>query len=192
MINELLEGGKRMKSIAKIFERISYFCNVLSTGIIVIMMFSVVLDVILRWLKTPIYGVYELQGVLVGMTIYLGLAKAQEEKQHIGVNILSQYLPQRVTDVILIPITALSMVFFAWITYIYGVKAEEAYVSHEVIAGITKIPVFPLKAVMTFGLGLLTIQLFIDLVKNIKGLFSKEDDGPSNGTREVKAEVPDL
>ncbi|WP_209121189.1 TRAP transporter small permease [Alkalihalobacillus sp. BA299] len=184
-----------MKSLGvakKVFERISFACSVLSTGLIVVMMFAVVLDVIMRWLKTPIYGVYELQGVLVGMTIYLGLAKTQERKQHIGVSILGQYLPNRIVNLVSIPIYAVSMVFFCWLTYIYGGKAHEAYVMNEVIAGITKIPIFPLKMVMTLGLALLTLQLFIDLVKEIKALFSIQDDGPTDTTKNEKTEVPEL
>lgn len=165
-----------MKSLVvakKTFERISFVCSVLSTGLIVVMMFAVVIDVIMRWLKTPIYGVYELQGVLVGMTIYLGLAKTQERKQHIGVSVLGQYLPRQFVHLISIPIYGICLVFFCWLTYIYGGKAYESYVTGEIIAGISRIPIFPLKLVMALGLGLLAIQLFIDLVKEIKALFSK-------------------
>ncbi|OLO26607.1 hypothetical protein BTR23_22555 [Alkalihalophilus pseudofirmus] len=184
-----------MKSLVvaqKTFERISYVCSVLSTGLIVVMMFAVVLDVIMRWLKTPIYGVYELQGVLVGMTIFLGLAKTQERKQHIGVSILGQYLPSRIVNLLSIPIYGICMVFFGWLTYIYGGKAYESYVTSEVIAGITRIPIFPLKFVMVLGLGLLAIQLFTDLVKEIIALFSKQDDGPNNTTKKEKTEVPEI
>jgi TRAP-type C4-dicarboxylate transport system permease small subunit len=176
----------------RIFERISYACSVLSTGLIVVMMFSVVLDVIMRWLKTPIYGTYELQGVLVGMTIYLGLSKAQEGKQHIGVSILGQYLPSKVIHFLSMLVYAGAIVFFGWVTYIYGGKAYEAYVNGEVIAGITKIHIFPLKLVMTFGLALLTIQLLIDLLQVIKALFSKPDDGPTETLKNEKPEVPEL
>jgi TRAP-type C4-dicarboxylate transport system permease small subunit len=176
----------------RLFERISFGCSVLSTSLIVVMMISVVIDVIMRWLKTPIYGVYELQGVLVGMTIFLGLTKAQEEKQHIGVSILGQYLPNRIVHFFSMLVYAVSMVFFGWLTYIYGGKAHESYVNDEVIAGITKIPVFPLKLVMTMGLGLLTIQLLIDLVKVIKTLFAKPDDGSTDTIKDEKPEVPEL
>jgi TRAP-type C4-dicarboxylate transport system permease small subunit len=183
---------KGLRVAQRIIERISFGCSVLSTTLIVIMMFSVVLDVIMRWLKTPIYGVFELQGVLVGMTIYLGLSKAQEEKQHIGVNILGQYLPSKVVHFLSVVVYAGAIVFFGWITYIYGGKALEAYVNGEVIAGITKIHIFPLKLVMTFGLGLLTIQLFFDLLKEITALFSKPNDGPTDTIKNEKPEVPEL
>ncbi|MCM3766182.1 TRAP transporter small permease [Neobacillus niacini] len=176
----------------KIFERISFCCSVLSTVIIIVMMFAVVLDVIMRWLKTPIYGVFELQGVLVGMTIYLGLSKAQKDKQHIAVNILGQYLPNPIVHFISMLVYAASLVFFGWITYLYGGKAYESYVNGEVIAGITKIPIFPLKLVMTLGLGLLTIQLFFDLVKEIKAIFSKPDNGSTNPMKNEKPEVPEV
>lgn len=183
-----------MKSVGvaqRIFERISLTSSVLSTCLIVVMMFAVVVDVILRWFKIPIYGVYELQGVLVGMTIYLGLAKTQQEKQHIGVGIISNLLPVRLVNTLLLTIYAVSMVFFGWLTYLYGGKAIESYVAGEVITGIVRIPVFPLKIVMSLGLGLLTIQLFFDVVKVFQSLFSKPNEGPVNPTRNDKKEVPE-
>ena len=183
-----------MKSLGvaqRIFEKISLTSSVISTILIVIMMFSVVLDVTMRWFKIPIYGVYELQGFLVGMTVYLGLAKTQQERKHIGVNILSQYLPTKLVSSLLLSIYTASMVFFGWLTYLLGSKAIESYVTGEVITGITRIPLFPLKIVMTFGLGLLTIQLFIDAVKEFKSLFSKQNEGPANITGNDKTEVPE-
>lgn len=160
----------------KIFDRVSTLCSILSTILIVIMMFSVIIDVIMRWLKTPIYGVYEMQGLLVGMTIYLGLAKAQDRKQHIGAGLLSQYISKRVRSFIAIPIFTFTMMFFGWLTYIYWKRAMDAFVHHEVIAGITQIPVFPLKLVMTVGLGLLTVQLLLDIVKEIRAWLIQEKE----------------
>ena len=183
-----------MKSLGvaqRIFERISLTSSVISTCLIVIMMFSVVVDVVLRWFKIPIYGVYELQGFLVGMTIYFGLARTQQEKQHIGVSILSQYLPAKLTSTLLLIIYTVSMVFFGWLTYLYGGKAIESYVTGEVITGITRIPVYPLKIVMTFGLGMLTIQLFFDAVKEFKSLFSKQNEGPASIAGNDQTEVPE-
>ena len=163
-------------AIKKIVDRISFISGVLSTVSIVVIMFAVVLDVTLRWLKVSIYGVFELNGLLVGITVYLGLALTQAQKKHIGVSLLGPRMPSRLRSFIQIPMLTLVLVFFSWLVYLYGRKAYAAFVTGEVIPGFVKFPVFPLKAVMTFGVGLLAIQLFIDVVTEIKRLFDPETD----------------
>lgn len=155
----------------KIFDRIIRFCAVLSTIAIVLIMLAVVLDVSLRWMKIPIYGVFELNGLLMGINIFLGLALTQADKKHISVTFFSQRLSDRRRHAITAFLFCLCFIFFAWISYQYAFRAYDALITGEIIQGYIPFPVFPLKAAMSLGVALLTIQLAIDVVAETKALF---------------------
>jgi TRAP-type C4-dicarboxylate transport system permease small subunit len=143
-------------------------------------MFANVLDAVLRWLDRPIYGVFEMNGLLVGIMIFLGLALTQQRKKHISVSLVSGRLPALARHIIALIPSITGVVFFTWLTYLYGLRAYDSFVASEVIPGIVKIPIFPLKFSMVLGIGLLTIQLIIDVVMEVRTLFKP----PAEPTKE--------
>lgn len=175
-----------------LFDRIIFWCAVLSTISIVIIMVTNMLDTIMRWLKIPIYGIYELNSLLVGITIFLGLALVQQRKKHISVNLLSGKLPGKVKHVVATLVYLLGVVFFAYLSYWYGVKAYISVVTNEVIPGIVKFPVSPLKIIMCLGLVLLTIQLIIDTIVEVEKLLGKRSVEPTHAINRIEMEVSGL
>lgn len=161
-----------LRAAKNMFDRLIRYCAIASTMAIVVIMVAIVLDVSLRWIKIPIYGVFELTGLLVGINIFLGLALTQAEKKHISVTFVSERMSDRARHALAIPLLAICTIFFVWLTYLYGTKAYEALVTGEVIQGYIPFPVFPLKGTMFFGVALLTIQLLFDIVTEAKALFS--------------------
>ncbi len=168
-----------------VFDRIIYFCAILSTISIGLIMLTNVLNTILRWLSIPIYGVFELNGLLVGINIFLGLAFVQKQKKHISVDMLSKNLPLLLKHIIAFVPYLIGSVFFAWVTYLYWGKAYDAFVSREVIQGIVHFPVFPLKAAMFLGMVLLTIQQIIDLITVVNEWLFKQTDKIGSTEMEV-------
>jgi hypothetical protein len=83
---------------------------------------------------------------------------------------------------------AINIVFFSGLTYWYGVKANQAYVHHDVIRGIVEYPAFPLKFIMFFGLLLLTVQLIIDLLMEVAKFLAKPAEPPA-GKSHLDGEV---
>ncbi len=163
----------------ELFNRIIRWSAVLGTVTMVLLMFTVVVDVIARWLRFSLYGVFELNGLLVGISIFLGLAFVQAEKKHIGVNFLSTHLGDRANHIINGILMAICAVFFSWMTWIYGEKAFQAYLNSEVVEGYIQFPLLPLKIAMVLGVALLTIQFYIDAVKNWVLLFRKHRPEPN-------------
>lgn len=183
---------KYIRIAKSVFERIIFYCAVLSTISIMLIMFINVLDTVLRWLSIPIYGVFEISSLLVGINIFLGLALVQKHKKHISVDMLSKKLPFLVKHFIALMPSVVGSVFFAWLTYLYWGKAYDAFVSNEVIEGVVHFPVFPLKAAMVLGILLLTIQQIIDLVIEINEIFFKHNVDASDALGTTEMEVSGL
>lgn len=164
---------KILGTAKRVFDKIIRWCAVLSTICIVVIMITNVLDTVMRWLSIPIYGIYELNSMLVGLSVFLGLALTQQLQKHIKVTILTNMLPVKFKQVVAVIVYSVGVVFFAWLAYWYGIKAYESFVHSEVIAGLIKYPAFPLKAAMCLGLVLLTIQQIIDVIMEVRKLVSK-------------------
>lgn len=172
-----------MKHLLTLHQKIIGFSSILSSVIIIFMMFLVVIDVILRTLNIPIYGVNDAQGFLVGAAIYLGLAKALEKKQHINVDIINQIIPKKIVNKIEIPTNIVSFVFFSWFTYLATINAYTSTINKEKISGAVQFPVYPLKIIIAFGVLMLTIQIIIDLIFVIQKIRldrNQEDDVSSS------------
>ena len=163
---------KWMLIFKKIFDQVTRWSGFLATVVIVILMLDVVVDVCARWLKTPISGVFELNGLLIGINIFLGVALVQKMRKQITVTFLSEHLSDFARHVIEACLTCFFMVFFGFMCYVYTGRAIEAVQTNEVIIGYIQFPLSPMKIVMALGLFLLTIQLALDVIWNIQRAIS--------------------
>jgi|GEM_PF-3507602 TRAP-type mannitol/chloroaromatic compound transport system, small permease component len=149
------------------FDKLIKLCAILSTISIVIIMFLNVADTVCRWLSIPVYGVFELNGLLVGINLFLGLALVQKEKKHVTVSIIGQPKSNVVNLILTFLPYIMGSVFFSWLSYVCWGKLVDAVKTHEVIQGLIQFPIWPLKSAFFLGILLLTIQLFIDLILEI-------------------------
>jgi len=150
------------------FDKLIKVCAIISTIAIVIIMLLNVADTLLRWFEVPVYGVFESNGLLVGINLFLGLAMVQYDKKHVKVDILGRYKWKWLSYVRSFVPTVVGVMFFGWLTYICWGKLFEAIAAHEIIQGAVHFPLWPLKAAFAFGMLLLTIQLIIDLIAEIR------------------------
>lgn len=149
------------------FDKLIYYCAIISTISIVIIMLLNVADTIFRWLEIPIYGVFELNGLLVGINLFLGLALVQKDRKHLTVNIIGEPKSYYAKLILKFMPFVVGSVFFSWLTYICWGKLFEAIETHEVIQGLIQFPMWPLKSAFALGILLLAIQLVIDLILEI-------------------------
>jgi len=115
-------------------------------------------DVLLRLLRRPVPGTYELVGFLGALAVALALAQTSAEHGHIAVSFLVDRLPpawQRRVDVVN-AITA--GVFFALIAWQCGVHATRLRAVGEVSMTL-QMPVYPIAYGVAAGCGLLSLGL---------------------------------
>jgi len=82
-----------MARIQKEIARISTGFNTLAGAAVIIMMLLTCADILLRLLRHPIPGTYEMVGFLGTVIISFSLAYTSIEKGHIAVEILVEKLP---------------------------------------------------------------------------------------------------
>ncbi len=105
----------------------------------------------------------EMEIFLVVGAVFISAAEVQKRRGHIGIEVLSSILPERWRERRNVVIDTLSLLFIAFMTWKSGALFTEAWVEDQVSQSTWAPPLYIPYALMTFGLGLLAVQLAIQL-----------------------------
>ena len=152
----------------RMYGKMNGACGVISTLAVLAIMVGTIISAISRWIRVPIIGIDELNGLLTGMAIYLGLATAQAAKANISVSFLVQKLSVRNARLLDMFMLAIATALFAHVSYIYWEEAYRAFVEGDFLVGIIEWPVWPLAVTLVVGVAMLVIQLVIDFVERAR------------------------
>ena len=132
------------------------------------MMILTSLDATLRdvWSK-PIPGAFEMSSFILAVFILLGIAYAQKMKDHVRVTILTDRLPQKLSLLLNIFTTLLSMSVIAVMAYQGWVLTMETVSVSDML----RIPQWPFRFLVCVGGAFLFLELFFDLTDYVGGLF---------------------
>ncbi len=108
----------------------------------------------------PVRGAFELSSLILAVFILLGLAYAQQMKDHVRVTILIDRLPVRVSCAITMFTTLLCMFIVAAMSWQGIVVACES----SSVTDMLRIPQFPFRLLVTVGGILLFLEFLFDLV----------------------------
>ncbi len=127
----------------------------------------------------PLPGGNEFAELLLVALIFLGLAAAQQRRQHYRVEVLTNHLSpglRRVLSAIGLLASLLVVGLLAWLSLRH---AWQATLKGEASYGIISFPIWPARLVVAIGLALLAMQLLIDFCRT---LFSAQpaDEAPSD------------
>ena len=158
----------------KINQGLSGFCG----WLMLVMMALLVLDIITRTVSQPIQGMAELSVFVMMVCIYLGMARCEENREHVRLELLLDALPARVRRPFESGVYAVELLTIG--VFFYAVLADfiKAYQTGEsVLAGTMEFPLWPVKAIMVAGLAFYLVEL---VFKNLHGF-----QGPSKTDQEV-------
>jgi len=153
------------KFVHKVNQVLAGFCGWLMLA----MMLLLVLDVVTRLIGRPIQGMAELSVFVMMVVIYLGLARCEERKEHVGLEILRNFLPgrkRRVLDWINGLVAAVTVIIFS---YAVIDNAIFSFNRNESLEGTVELPIWPTKFIMVIGIVFYLIQTFINWVDTAKG-----------------------
>jgi TRAP-type C4-dicarboxylate transport system permease small subunit len=153
-----------MMRIHKELTRISTLFNTLAGAAVVVMMLLTCADVVLRLLRHPIPGTYELVGFLGTVIVSFALALTSLEKGHIAVEILVERLPLRVQagiEAVTSLIGASLFGLLAWQSLMYAADMRQ---SGEVSVTLT-MPIYPFIYGLAAGSALLVLVLAADSLR---------------------------
>ncbi|MBW1996459.1 MAG: TRAP transporter small permease [Deltaproteobacteria bacterium] len=115
---EELRSAQGPGSIESGLYRVSTWLGALSATALCLMMLVTVVDVGGRYLfNKPLYGAYELIGMLLVAAGPLGMALCQKDRRHIVVSLVVDMLPRRTQEVINTITLFLSLVAYSIITW---------------------------------------------------------------------------
>ncbi len=148
------------KQSETIIEQFSRFCNWLAAGAVGLMMMLTCADVVLRYMRRPIPGTYEMVGLLGAVFVSFSLAQTSLEKGHIAVDFLVQKLSPQTQRTIECINALISTALFAMICWQSALYAGSLQTLKEVSLTL-QVPIYPFVYGVSIGCGMLCLVLLM-------------------------------
>ncbi|MCA8928847.1 MAG: TRAP transporter small permease [Alphaproteobacteria bacterium] len=125
-------------------------------------------NVLMRKLfNQPVTGTLEItEGALV-LIIFLGLAYTQRRRGHIRVTLLTRHFPQWLRNLLYVLVLLIGAGLCAWYTWAAYTYAIRSYTINEMEWGVLIFQVWPIKAAIAVGWGLLSVQFLLDAIRAV-------------------------
>ena len=153
----------------KINQILSGFCG----WLMVAMMTLLVIDIITRTIRKPIQGMAELSVFVMMVVIYLGLARCEEHKEHVNLEIFLNAVPPAFRRYMAFFFYLLALLTVGLLLYAVSTNALASFRSNEAIEGTVELQIWPVKFIMVIGLIFFFIQTLINTVAAAKNLKSR-------------------
>lgn len=162
-----------IESTERFVRKVSEWVNRFGVSLLMLMMFVTSLDVVLRYLRMPIEGAFEMVTFTQVVFVSFALAYTQAVKGNITADLIVRKLPQKIQALTGGFTTLLSLVLavlMCWQSILRGEALRQAG-QHSVAL---EIPLFPFYWAVGFGAGLLALVLLVDFFIALTGRSSKE------------------
>ncbi len=145
--------------------------------LIVSMMLLTTADVVGRYIfNAPIMGATEAVEMLLVGVVFLGVAYVQSRRGHVEIEMIKNFFSKKGQRIITIVGLLIGLCPLSLITWQASTLAWRAFITGDQTMGLSKIPFWPAKTALAFGIGLLCIQLLLDLILEIKKLRGAGDE----------------
>ena len=115
--------------------------------------------------NAPVPGSLEITEAALVIIILFSQAYTQRRRGHIRVTLLTRRLPERVRHGLFITAMAIGCLLTAWYAYAAYTYALRAYNVNEQEWGVITFSVWPIKAAIVLGFGLLSLQFLLDAIR---------------------------
>ncbi len=179
-MQSLLTVERWLKSIERVF------CYV-AAGLVFVMIFPTTVDVVLRYVfNAPLPEMFQLTEFMMVGVVYLGIAYVQQLKDHIKIEIATEWMPRKGQDILDLFGYLMGLFIFGLITWQTGRQAWEAWDTQDYTMGIVQFPLWPAKSLLPLGIGLFCLRLLLDLLIGISRLTGSDagGEGQAEGERE--------
>jgi len=119
-------------------------------------------------ISRPVRGAFEINSLVLSVFVLLGLAYAQQMKDHVHVTLLLERLPEKLSSAISIFTTLLCMFIVAimcWQGIIVGFECSS-------LTDMLRIPQLPFRLLVSLGGLFLFLEFFFDLVDHTRRLLA--------------------
>ncbi len=151
-------------------DRANRVLTVIASSVIAFMCVSSLADAVGRSLRHPIFGLFELNELLLVAVVFFGLGAAQWTGSHIAVDVVSRSLPRRVRLVFETVTLALAFMITTVLAYGTTLQALRSWAIREYAAGAASFPLYWSKTVIPIGCAYLGFVLAVQLAGTINQL----------------------
>ncbi len=134
------------------------------------MMVLLVMDIISRSVAQPIQGMAELSVFVMMIAIYLGMARCEENKEHVALEFVLNYLPPAKRRIADLSTSLLAVGSAGILLYAVLLNAVNSFQTNESLEGTVELALWPVKFVIVIGLIFFWIQTIIHSVEEAKKL----------------------
>lgn len=139
---------------------------------IVLMMLLTCADVVLRFMRRPIPGTYELVCFLGAVAVAFAMAHTTVQKGHVAVSLVVRLLPQRIQGLIEMLTSTFGFILFALIAWRAVLYANSLRATREVSLTL-QLPFYPFVYGIGFSAVAVCLVLLTDLFKNLMKVCGK-------------------
>jgi len=154
--------------VEKAVSRLAGWANAVAAAAVVFIMLLVTADVILRYFRRPIPGVYDAVGLLGAAAIAFALPYTTLKKGHIAVDVLVRKLPWIARVTVNVVNTLVSLALFGLLAWQSVLYAQDLKAS-GVVSPTVQMPTHPFVYGVAVGSALLCVVLFIELLRQFRG-----------------------
>lgn len=169
-----------MKNVVEFVEKLTRAVGIFAAWLLVPLVASIVYEVFARYVfHAPTFWAFEVDYMLAGTIFIFGSAYALQAGRHIRIDFFyGLFGPKHQAMVNVLGYVFLFLPLVWWTTWGLGSYAIEAYEMGRTSARSAWNPViWPFRAVLSVGFGLLALQATVELIKAVARLLGKEVGG---------------
>jgi len=137
-----------------------------------VLMLLVVFHVVARIFGHPIIGTFEFVSIILAVLISFAVAYCAVLKGHIAVALVIDRFPKRIQAVVDSIVGIASLALFGLLTWQLVVFGTRVLISGRLMSA-TRLPIFPFIYVVSVGILVLCLVLFIDLCRSLVEVLRK-------------------
>jgi len=169
---------KRLSSIAGTYFEVGKWLAFIGGVAIMIMCLYTTGDVVGRYvLNNPLPASFEITLILLIIITFFGITHTQAKGGHMRLEFLRNRVAPRGQLMLDILSVLIGLFLYSIITWQGLLWTIEALVRHEEMYGVSGIPYYPARLILTIGAFTLCVQYIIEIVQYFVQLFSKSPGG---------------
>jgi len=142
----------------------------------VAMMMLLVVDIVARSIKRPVQGMAELSVFVMMVVIYLGMARCEEQREHVNLEIVKNFLPPSVRQMTELFAYLLALLTVGLLLYAVSENAWASFVKKESLEGTVELRIWPVKFIIVVGLVFFWVQTLLNTMEQITKTWNSRGD----------------
>lgn len=166
-----------IKRINNVYKKVENVMVLIAGILLIVMMLLISAEIIIRKIGgASIPGVFEITTEIMTAVTLLGIAFVQREKEHIQIDVFSDWMPEYMTKIIELFVYVVAAVLL----FTFGLQGfdsvKSAFITGEHTIGVFSVPLWPGKLVVTIAFFVACIRFFLDVFLTFDDYFIKRSD----------------